>query len=381
MSVTVTDERGGGARHTVEVRPLAIGPLRIDPPVVLAPMAGVTTPTYRALCRSYGAALFVSEMVSARGLVDGQPETLALLDDDRGGLVEGDAPRSVQLSGTDPAVVGAAVRRLVGDHGVDHVDLNTGCPTRKVTREGAGAALPWKADRLAAVVGAAVAAAGSVPVTVKTRIGIDDAHRTHLDVGRIVAEEGAAAVALHARTAATWYSGTADWSAIAELRAAVPAHVAVLGNGDVFAAPDAVAMLAATGCDGVVIGRGCLGRPWFFRELAAALAGRPVPAPPPWGEVAEVVTTHAQGLARRHGELRAVRSIRRHLPWYLTGYPVPPEVRATLVRVESLAGLAAALGRIDPGVRPDPTEVDGPRGPVQGPQIVALPDGWLAHRS
>lgn len=357
------------------VRPLRLGALVVDPPVVLAPMAGVTTPTYRTLCRSYGAALFVSEMVSARGVVDDHAGTLALLADD------GARPRSVQLSGTEPAVVGEAVRRLVGRHGVEHVDLNTGCPTRKVTRHGGGAALPWKADRLRAVVRAAVTAAGPVPVTVKTRIGVDDAHRTHLDVGRIVADEGAAAVALHARTAAAWYSGTADRSAIAELRAEVPRPVPVLGNGDLFAAHDAVTMLADTGCDGVVVGRGCLGRPWFFRELVAALAGRAVPAPPRFGEVADVVRRHAAGLAAAGGEARAAREIRRHLPWYLVGYPVPDAGRDALVRVRSLAELDAVLARIDPDLAADPAVAAGPRGPRQGPQQVALPAGWLADRT
>jgi len=354
---------------------LRVGPLEVDPPVVLAPMAGVTTPAFRRLCRHYGAGLYVSEMVSARGLVGRDERTWRLARP-----AADERPRSVQLSGTDAAVVGAAVRLLVDELGVEHVDLNMGCPTRKVTRHGGGAALPWKSDRFAAVVGAAVGAAGAVPVTVKMRIGIDDAHRTHLDAGRVAAEAGVAAVALHARTAAQWYSGRADWAAIGALREHV-AGVPVLGNGDVFAGADAVAMIRRTGCDGVVIGRGCLGRPWLFRDLADALAGRSVRPAPALGEVAAVIAEHAGLLAAAEGEARACRALRRHLPWYLLGYPVAPPVRDALARVGSLADLDRLIRGLDPGARPAPDEADGPRGPVQGPQPVALPDQWLSSRS
>src|SRR4051812_24090659 len=236
-----TDER--------EFAPLAIGPLRVWPPVVLAPMAGVTNAPFRRLCRRYGAGLYVSEMVNARGLVEGGAKSwqLAAFDED-------ESPRSIQLYGTDPAAMGAAVRRLVDEAGVDHIDLNFGCPVRRVTRHGGGAALPLKPRLFAAVVGATVAAAGPVPVTVKMRLGVDDGLLTYLDAGRAAEDAGAAAIALHARTAAQLYSGRADWSAIARLKAAC--RVPVLGNGDVWQADDAIRLLRETGADGVVIGRG-----------------------------------------------------------------------------------------------------------------------------
>ena len=233
-------------------------------------MAGVTNVAFRRLCRSYGAGLYVSEMITARALVEGNAKTLAMA------AFDPDEPvRSVQLCGVDPTVMGAAVRRLVDEIGVDHIDLNFGCPAGKVTRQGGGAALPVHRALFRAIVSAAVGAAGSVPVTVKLRIGVDDDHITFLEAGRIAEGEGVAAVTLHARTAEQLYSGTADWRAIAELKAAVTS-IPVLGNGDLWEASDALAMVAATGCDGVVVGRGCLGRPWLFRDLADAFAGRPV---------------------------------------------------------------------------------------------------------
>ncbi len=253
---------------------LDIGPIRVEPPVVLAPMAGVTNAPFRRLAREFGAGLYVSEMIGARGLVEGSEKTLALarFDDD-------EVPRSIQLYGTDPGALGEAVALLVSDRGVDHIDMNFGCPMGKVTRHGGGAALPWKTDLFRSIVRAAVGNAGGVPVTVKFRKGIDDDHLTFLDTGRIAEEEGAAAVALHARTARQLYSGEADWSAIGELKRAV-STIPVLGNGDIWTAEDARRMVHETGCDGVVVGRGCLGRPWLFRDLADVFAGRTPETPP-----------------------------------------------------------------------------------------------------
>ncbi len=176
--------------------------MAVDPPVVLAPMAGVTNVAFRRLCRTFGAGLYVSEMITARALVEGNAKTLAMA------AFGADEPvRSVQLCGVDPRVMGAAVTRLVDEIGVDHIDLNFGCPAGKVTRQGAGAALPVHRALFAAIVGAAVDAAGSVPVTVKLRIGVDDDHITYLEAGAIAEDRGAAAVTLHARTAEQLYSG------------------------------------------------------------------------------------------------------------------------------------------------------------------------------
>jgi nifR3 family TIM-barrel protein len=350
---------------------LKIGPLSVDPPVVLAPMAGVTTAAFRRLCRRFGAGLYVSEMITARALVEGSPRTLRML------APGADEPvRSVQLYGVDPDVVAAAVRRLVDDWGVDHVDLNFGCPAPKVTRKGGGAALPVHHVLFRRIVAAAVHAAGAVPVTVKLRIGIDDEHRTFVAAGRAAEETGAAAVTLHARTAHQLYSGQADWSAIAELKAAV-GSIPVLGNGDIWDASDAVAMMAATGCDGVVIGRGCLGRPWLFAELTAAFAGRPPLPPPRLGRVADTMRLHARLLAEQDGEDNAVRDFRKHAGWYLTGYPVGGAARRALGLIDSLATLDRLLGELDADLALPEGAPALPRGHSSGPRPVALPARWL----
>src|SRR3954470_22351621 len=234
-----------------EFRPACIGPMTIWPPVVLAPMAGVTNYPFRSLCREFGAGLYVSEMITARPLCEGRDKTLRLA-----GFGPEESTRSLQLYGVDPYYVGEAVKRLVGEGRVDHIDMNFGCPVRKVTSKGGGAAIPAKPRLLASIVRAAVQSAGAVPVTIKFRIGIDDQVITHLDAGRVGQEEGVVAVALHARTAAQLYDGQARWEAIAELKNAL--RIPVLGNGDIWEAEDALRMMRMTGCDGVVVGRGCL---------------------------------------------------------------------------------------------------------------------------
>jgi nifR3 family TIM-barrel protein len=211
---------------------------------------------------------------------------------------------------------------------------------------------------------------------VKLRLGVDHAHLTFLESGRIAEEEGAAAVALHARTAEQLYSGSADWTAIGELKAHVTG-IPVLGNGDIWEASDAIAMMAATGCDGVVVGRGCLGRPWLFRDLADAFAGRPSRRPPDLGEVTAVMVTHAQMLCGLFGETRGIRQFRKHVSWYLTGFPVGGEQRRAMGQLDSLAELDAAVARLDAG-QPMPVEaMRMARGHTNGPRPVALPDGWL----
>jgi nifR3 family TIM-barrel protein len=349
---------------------LVIGPLTVELPVVLAPMAGVTNAPFRRLCRRYGAGLYVSEMISARALCSGNEKT-----DHLASFAPDETPRSLQLAGVDPFFVGEAVRRLVDGDRVDHIDLNFGCPVRKVTRHGGGGALPYKRNLFKAVVEAAVAASGPVPITVKMRVGIDDDHVTYLDAGRIAEDAGVAAVALHGRTVAQLYSGTADWSTIARLKETVTS-IPVLGNGDIWDADDALAMMAETGCDGVVIGRGCLGRPWLFGQLAAAIRGEPVPAPPPTGEVTAVMAEHAALLVEWFGDHRGVREFRKHTGWYLKGYPVGGELRGRLGQIESLDHLAELLALVPDAPLPDENRRVA-RGHTRGPQTVALPDGWL----
>ncbi len=381
---------------------LRIGGLEVWPPVVLAPMAGITNAPFRRLCRGFGVeglpapsaeagpagpasrpghgGLFVSEMITARGLVERNDKTLRMA------RFAADEPvRSIQLYGTDPATIGEAARILAGEQAADHLDLNFGCPVAKVTRKGGGAAVPVRRALFAAIVRAAVRGAGDVPVTVKMRIGVDDGLRTFLDAGRIAAGEGAAAVALHARTAEQHYSGRADWNAIAALVDAVRT-IPVLGNGDVWDAADALRMVAETGCAGVVVGRGCLGRPWLFRDLARAFAAPagatrgPAADPPPLGEVREVLRSHARLLGEWLTEPVAVRDVRKHVGWYLHGYPVGGEARRRLTAAPTLAALDDELDRLDPTVTTTAAAVAQPRGKTSGPRRVSLPEGWLDRR-
>jgi nifR3 family TIM-barrel protein len=357
-----------------EFRPLNIGPIVVDPPVVLAPMAGVTNAPFRAICRRYGAGLYVSEMITARPLVEERAKTLKLAS-----FAPDESPRSLQLYGVDPWFVGEAVKRLVGEGRVDHIDMNFGCPVPKVTRRGGGSALPVKRRLLRAIVAAAVQAAGAVPVSIKFRKGVDEDLLTFLECGRMGEEEGCAAVALHARTAADLYSGAADWNAIAELKAAVT-RIPVLGNGDIFEAADALRMMRTTGCDGVVVGRGCLGRPWLFRDLAAVFAGREPENPPTLGEVAACMSAHAAGLAEWFGEAPAMRMFRRHATWYVKGFHGSARLRSELVRITTLQDLDQALADIDADEPFPPSAMRVPRGKATGRQRVMLPANWLNDR-
>ncbi|MCZ2857323.1 tRNA dihydrouridine synthase DusB [Blastococcus sp. VKM Ac-2987] len=364
-------------RTTTALPPLRLGALTVDPAVVLAPMAGITNPAFRTLCREFGAGLYVCEMITTRALVERSAKTLRMI---RATADEKDA-FSVQLYGVDPATVGRAVEMLV-DEGVAgtrpaHIDLNFGCPVPKVTRKGGGSALPWHRVLLRNIVREAVRAARDVPVTIKTRIGIDADHVTYLDAGRIAQDEGAAAITLHGRTADQLYSGTADWSPIARLAEAV--DIPVLGNGDIWEADDALRMVAETGCAGVVIGRGCLGRPWLFGDLAAAFAGESRRALPTMREVAAVMHRHATLLAEEHGEQHGCSDFRKHVAWYLKGFSVGSDTRRALAMVSGLEELAALLDGIPD--QPYPTAVLGaPRGRTSTPRPVALPEGWLADR-
>ncbi|NLT30041.1 MAG: tRNA dihydrouridine synthase DusB [Propionibacterium sp.] len=339
-------------------------------------MAGVTNAAYRQLCREQGAGLYVCEMITSRGLVERDRKTISMLQFDPGETV-----RSVQLYGVDPGTMAEATHILCEDFGVQHVDLNFGCPVPKVTRKGGGGALPWKRDLLEAILRRTVEAgdAHGVPVTMKTRMGIDDDHLTYLDAGRIAADTGCAAIGLHGRTVVQAYSGEADWTAIAALVEAV--DIPVLGNGDIWEAGDALAMVAETGCAGVVIGRGCLGRPWLFADLAAAFTGREHRELPTLGEVAVMVRRHAVLLAGLMGEERGLTDLRKHMAWYFKGFPVGGEVRHGLGLVSSLADLDEQLAKLDQRVA-FPAEILGaPRGRQGSPrERVVVPQGWLDDR-
>ena len=352
---------------------LKLGNLTVDTPVVLAPMAGVTNAAFRRLCAEQGAGLYVCEMITSRGLVEGDQHTKDMLVFD-----EAETVRSVQLYGTDPVYVGKATEILCADYGVAHVDLNFGCPVPKVTRKGGGGALPYKRGLLGEILEHAVRAAEpyGVPVTMKTRKGIDDAHLTYMDAGRIAEESGAAAIALHGRTVAQAYSGTADWDAIAELKASV--DIPVLGNGDIWEAADAIRMVEETGVDGVVIGRGCLGRPWLFRDLAAAFAGETVNVLPNLGEVTDIMRRHAELLCEHMGEERGCKEIRKHIAWYLKGFGAGGELRRTLGLVNSLRDLDEMLAKLDRNEPFPSSQLGAPRGRQGAPRDkVVLPEGWL----
>ena len=356
-----------------------IGPLTVSPPVVLAPMAGVTNAPFRRLCRRYGDGLFVSEMIMAKALVEGNDRTEKMV------RFEPDEPvRSIQLYGVNPHDVGEAARRLVGEDRVDHIDLNFGCPAVKVTRKGGGAAVPVHRPLLRSIVAAAVAATApaGIPLTVKFRMGIDDQHENYLDTGRIAEDEGAAAVALHARSAEQHYAGAAHWDAIAQLKQHVTS-IPVLGNGDILDGADALRMMAETGCDGVVVGRGCLGRPWLFRDLADAFSGRGTAPSPSLAEVVVVLREHAALLVDWFGPVKGPRETRKHVGWYLKGFPIGSDARRELAMVSSLADLdvllAALLSRVDGSIRLSPDDARIVRGHTNGPRKVVLPEGWLDH--
>ena len=357
------------------VQPLRIGPHVSATPVVLAPMAGITNSAYRQLCREQGEGFYVSEMVTSRALVERNAETMRLVT-----FTESETPRSLQLYGVDPTTVAAAVRMVVEEDIADHVDLNFGCPVPKVTRKGGGSALPWKATLFRDIVRGAVreASKGGIPLTVKMRKGIDDDHLTYLQAGKAAEEEGVAAVALHGRTASQHYSGHADWEAIARLKETVTS-IPVLGNGDIWSAEDAVEMMARTGCDGVVVGRGCLGRPWLFADLEAGFAGREDRVRPGMRHVAKVLRRHADLLVEFYGdELRGCRDIRKHISWYFKGYAVGGDMRARLGLVDTLEALDELIADLDLDQDYPGAAAEGSRGRAGSPQAkVALPEGWL----
>ncbi len=359
------------------LQPLTLGKHQATPPVVLAPMAGITNVAFRSLCREQGGGVYVCEMITTRALVERIPKTLKMIE-----FGPDEDFRSLQLYGVDPDVTAKAVHMVADGNLADHIDLNFGCPVPKVTRRGGGSALPWRRKLFGRIVRQAVAAAEpyGIPVTIKMRKGIDDEHLTYVEAGLIAQEAGVAAVALHARTAEQRYSGQADWDAIATLKQAL--DVPVLGNGDIWEASDALRMVEHTGVDGVVVGRGCLGRPWLFKDLQAAFTtGVATQELPTLGEVAAIMSRHAHLLVQAlEDERHGCADFRKHVAWYLKGFPVGGDLRRSLAMVKSLAELDDLLAQLDPAV-PFPRESLGqPRGRINAPGKVSLPYGWLDSR-
>jgi len=355
-----------------EFAPLALGPLEVWPPVVLAPMAGVTNYPFRRLCRDFGAGLYVSEMITARGYLNGNRLTRLLASSQ-----PDETPRSVQIYAACPVDVYEMASELVRD-GVEHIDMNFGCPVPKVTRTGGGSAVPLKPRLLARLVRAAVRGAGEVPVTIKVRKGIDEGLETYLEAGRVAQEEGARAIGLHARTAAQLYAGEADWSAIAALVEHV--SIPVLGNGDIWECWDALRMMRATSCAGVIVGRGCLGRPWLFRELAQVFDGQEASPPPRFGEIREILYEHARRLVEFFGETHGIRQMRKWCTWYTIGFRNSSRARGELVRVSSLEEIRAILERGDADEPFPMAALRAHRAKGGRRQRVALPEGYLAAR-
>jgi len=356
--------------------------IEVWPPVVLAPMAGVTNAPFRSLCRSFGPGLvYVNEMIMAAALVYGNPRTRSMVS-----FAPDETFRSLQLYGSDPGIVERAVDVLGEEDLVDHIDLNFGCPAAKVTRKGGGAAVPLKKNLLAEIVRAAVRAGAryGIPVTCKFRMGINDDLLTYLDTGKICRDAGAVMIALHARTAQQHYAPSARWEAIAALKEHVDG-IPVLGNGDIWCADDALRMVNETGCDGVVIGRGCLGKPWLFRDLVDAFNGRAVRPAPKLGDVLDVMVTHAESLMRHHREngrnddTKGIREFRKHCGWYLIGYPVGPEVRRKFSEVSTLDDVRTLAGSLDRSLELVAGGERLARGHTNGPINVVLPHGYLDH--
>lgn len=366
----------------VTLKALQTARFEVSPPVVLAPMAGITNQAFRKLCREFGAGLYVSEMVTSRALVNRNPETIRMVTPDLDEKI-----KSIQLYGVDPQVMGAAVRLLIEENRADHIDINMGCPVPKVTKKGGGAALPWKKDLFSEIIKTAVNTANEttkalgqkqVPITVKMRIGIDEQHKTFIEASKTAAEAGVAWVALHGRTASQMYSGKADWSAIARLVEEMQNYeTPVLGNGDIWSAQDALAMISQTGAAGVVIGRGCLGRPWIFGQLAAAFKGEEIPKDPPLSEVSKIMYRHAQLLCDLYDEYKGIRDIRKHIAWYLKGFSAGSELRTKMALVESLREFQELLDQLDLTQTYPESVADKPRGRTGSEKKVSLPQGWL----
>ena len=377
MSLRSEENAGVDLPQPGEIRPLDIGTIRVDPPVVLAPMAGITNAPFRTLCRKFSQdrCLYVSEMITARAFIERNQRTMQLASFGK----DETERRSLQLYGTNPDTLAQATKMLVNEWGVHHIDMNFGCPVRKVTAAGGGSAIPVKPKLLQKIVRSVVASAGDIPVTIKFRKGIDDDLLTYLDAGQIGEGEGARAVALHARTAAQLYSGSADWSAITTLKEHVKT-IPVLGNGDIFEPWDALRMMRETGCDGVVVGRGCLGRPWLFAELCAALTGEEPPPPPDLGGVLDTMIEHARLLADFFGEKHGLMQIRKFTGWYLKGFAGTKKKLPKLHMVKTLAELEELLVDL-PRELPYPVAALRARRCKHGKtQTVSLPEGFLDAR-
>ncbi len=361
------------------IKPVDLGKVHIATPVVLSPMAGITNWPFRVICREFGPdGLYVAEMITARALVARNPKALRLCR-----FAPSEKVRSLQLYGVNPSIVELAARIVVDENMADHVDLNFGCPVPKVTRRGGGSALPWKTDLLQEILHRVVSVCNpaGIPVTAKFRVGIDEDHETFMQAGHIAQEEGCAAVTLHARTTAEYYGGHSDWQRIGELVEAL--DIPVFGNGDIWGAEDALAMFKETGCAGVAIGRGCQGRPWIFADIRNACEGSSERVNPTLAEVGSVILRHLELLVEFYDgdERMAVHDLRKHIAWYLKGFPVGGGTRKAFMECESIEDVKRNLNMLDGSLRLPEQVLDTPRGRVRFAKKVHLPYGWLDSRT
>ena len=314
--------------------PLVLGPnLVADPPVILAPMAAVTNPPFRMICRELGAGLVVTEMIYSVGLVHRDKRSMKMLD-----IRDDEHPVSVQIYGKDPQMLAHAAA-IVEEAGADSVDLNMGCPMRKVVSSGHGAALLRDPSKVFEIFDAMVKAV-DIPVTGKIRAGWEDTNA--VDVARAMEDAGAAAVTIHGRTRCAMYDGHADLAVIRDLKQSV-GELKVIGNGDVCDWVSARRMFSITGCDAVMVARGCLGNPWVFEQIKADLAGEAIPEPPSAEEKARVLRRHVDLYVDTFGEELTTRQNRKHLIWYFRGTPGEKELRSRLKDIQKRSDIDDAI--------------------------------------
>jgi len=313
---------------------LKIGSLEVQPGLTLAPMAGITSQPFRLLAKEQGCRLLFSEMISAKGLLYGNYRSDALLY-----FTEYERPIGLQIFGSDPKIMAAAAVRIE-KHKPDFIDLNLGCPTRKITKNGEGGAL-LRNPALCSEIFKAVRSAVSCPVTVKLRKGWNELSVNVLEIASRAEEAGIEALTIHGRTVEQGYSGKADWDIIRQVKAYV--GIPVIGNGDIDSARAAIDMLDLCRCDGIMIGRAARGNPWLFAEVLAALENRPLPEPPTADQIVAIALKHFALLAELKGEAAAAREMRRHSAWYIKGLPGAAAIRQKLIRVKSFIETEAIL--------------------------------------
>jgi len=322
---------------------MKIGSLVPDNNIFLAPMAGVTDMPFRILCKEQGCGFVCTEMISARGMYYDDAKTWQLAE-----LAGAELPAAVQIFGSEPEIMAFAAEKL-NDSAADVIDINMGCPTPKITKNGDGCALMLKPG-LAGEIIRAVVSASKKPVTVKIRKGWDDGHVNAVELAVLAEKCGAAAVTVHGRTREQFYSGQADWEIIREVKKAV--SIPVIGNGDVRSPEDAARMLEYTGCDGVMVGRGAQGNPWIFKRIIHFLRTGQVLPEPDIEEKKAMMLRHLDMMIEYKGEYIGVREMRKHIAWYIKGCKNSARLREKVFRAESykeVAGLIRAFGEDDCG--------------------------------